>query len=543
MKRIIRMIALILTVAMFLGGCSLSEAGRQIENWLESQRYRDLYVYPYEDMVYERPDLAAIEAALDTASADAAADENVNQVIASINDFYDAYDGYYTNYYLANIRYCADMTDSYWSEENNFCMENCPTVDAWLDELLYALADSPLREELEADKYFGADFFDAYDGESLWNETFSALMEQEAQLQNEYYAISGEALEAESYSDAYFTEYGTEMTRILVELVKTRQQIAVAAGYDNYINFAYDYYYYRDFTPEETGAYLLRIRDELVPLYRDVMTSDFFDQGVDACTEDQAMAFLRKTARRIGGNVAEAFYILEEGGLYDIAYGENKYDSSFEVYLTSYYQPFIFTNPAGTDYDKMALVHEFGHFANDYLCGGAYTGTDVSEVMSQGMEYLSLCYGDASEQLVALKMADSLCTYVEQAAYASFEHQLYAMDPEGLTVDSISLLYEQIGMEYGFDSWEWDSRDFVLITHFFTHPMYIISYVVSNDAALQLYQLEQKKTGAGREKYQQMVEWSDTYFLEFVGNAGLESPFAEGRLEAVAATIGSILEY
>ena len=50
-------------------------------------------------------------------------------------------------------------------------------------------------------------------------------------------------------------------------------------------------------------------------------------------------------------------------------------------------------------------------------------------------------------------------------------------------------------------------------------------------------------SGCGEsEKYQQMVEWSDTYFLEFVGNAGLESPFAEGRLEAVAATIGTILE-
>ena len=34
------------------------------------------------------------------------------------------------------------------------------------------------------------------------------------------------------------------------------------------------------------------------------------------------------------------------------------------------------------------------------------------------------------------------------------------------------------------------SRDFVVIGHFYTDPMYIISYVVSNDAAFQLYQME-----------------------------------------------------
>ena len=542
MKRIIQVIALILVMAMFLGGCSLAEAGRQVGNFLESQRYRNLYVYPYEDMVYERPDMDAIKEILDQVSADAAAGEDLDLLMDGIYEFYDAYDSFYTNYYLADIRYNGDLMDSYWAEESTFCLENYPQVDAWMEELFYTLADSPLREELEAEKYFGEGYFDSYDGENMWNEEFTKLMEKEAQLQNEYYTISGEAMEVESYSEEYFEEYGAEMAQILVELVKIRQQIAKTAGYENYIDFAYDFYYYRDFTAEETADYLIQIRDELVPLYRDLMSSDFYDQGVDACTEEQAMAFLRKVARRMGGNVAEAFYILEEGGLYDISYGENKYNSSYEVYFNSYYEPFIFMNPSGSDYDKLTLVHEFGHFANDYLCGGPYAGIDVSEILSQGMEYLSLCYGDASERLVEMKMADSLCTYVEQAAYASFENQLYAMDPEELTTETISVLYEQIGMEYGFDSWDWDPRDFVMITHFYTHPQYIISYVVSNDAAMQLYQLELEETGAGREKYQQMVESSDIYFLEFLEYTGLESPFAEGRLEAVAETIRAAVE-
>ena len=52
-------------------------------------------------------------------------------------------------------------------------------------------------------------------------------------------------------------------------------------------------------------------------------------------------------------------------------------------------------------------------FTNDYLTGGSYVTTDVAELMSQGMEYMSLCYAtEPSAQVLdtarQLKMADSL---------------------------------------------------------------------------------------------------------------------------------------
>lgn len=539
-KRSVRVIALCLTVAMLLGGCNLAECARQADNWVDSLGYDDLFVYSYEDMVYERPDMEQIGQILTESCELAAAGENLNAVVSGIYDYYDAYDSFYTNFNLANIRYCGDMTDSYWEEEYNYCLENSPAVDAWLEDLYCALAASPLREELESDRYFGANYFDAYEGEGLWNEAFIALMEQEAQLQNEYYELSGLAMEAEHYSDEYFTEYGAQMGQLYVELVKLRHEIAACAGYDSYVDFAYDFYYSRDFTPEQTDQYVEQIREELVPLYRDVMQSDLWDVGYEPCTEEEIMEYLRTCARRIGGNVAEAFYILEEGRLYDISYGEYKYNSSFEVYLDSYYEPFIFMNSGETMFDKLTLAHEFGHFANDYLCGGSLAGVDVSEVMSQGMEYMSLCYGDNTEKLEKLKLIDGLCTYVEQAAYASFEQRVYEIDPEELTEELVYGLYEQVGLEFGFDSWEWDSRDFVMITHFFTHPMYVISYVVSGDVALQLYQMEKADLGAGRERYQQMLENGDAYFLAFVEDAGMESPFAEGRLQAVRQTVEAV---
>ena len=97
-------------------------------------------------------------------------------------------------------------------------------------------------------------------------------------------------------------------------------------------------------------------------------------------------------------------------------------------------------------------------------------------------------------------------------------------------------LYEKIAQEYGFESVGYDPREFVSIPHFYTNPLYVFSYVVSNDAALQLYQLEQETPGAGLDCFEANLDTQEVYFLSFLNTANLESPFAEGRMEKVQKT-------
>ena len=132
------------------------------------------------------------------------------------------------------------------------------------------------------------------------------------------------------------------------------------------------------------------------------------------------------------------------------------------------------------------------------------------------------------------KMADSLAIYVEQAAYARFEQQMYLL-PEP-TVQDLCDLYTQVAAEYGLVDDDFSPWDFVTIPHFYSNPMYISSYIISNDAALQLYQLEQEEPGRGLKLYQGSLDTQQPYFMAFLEEAGLESPFAPGRLEAVAET-------
>lgn len=552
-KRVLRALALILALALLLSGCMDGDYAEEIQLFREltgirapeetvSRENGSGGTATYADMEYIRPDLEALERSLENAKDLAATGDDPDEIEDAVYDYYDLYNSFYTNYNLAYICYCADLTDRFWEAEYNYCDAQTATVDAQLDSIFYALADSPLRSTLETDDYFGEDAFADYDGESIYTDEFVALLDRETELTGEYYDLNAQALGTDYYSDEYFNTYEPLMGQVLVELVEVRQALAACAGYDTYPEFAYDYYYYRDYTPEEALAYTDEIQDELADVYRRANNSNVWSLISQYASASTARRYVADFAEAMGGEVQEAFDFMDEKGLYDLSAGEKKMETSFEVYLTSYEQPFVFVCPSQSLYDCLTFAHEFGHFANDYASDGSYAGIDVAEIFSQGLEFLSLCYSDSEEvqTLTRYKMADSLSTYMEQAAYAAFEHRLYDLTGDDLTLENVRALYEQTCLDFGFDSWGWDSRDYVTIEHFFTSPMYVISYVVSNDAALQLYQMELAEPGSGLALYEDNLDTEESYFLAFVDAAGLESPFQPGRLREVRKTMEAV---
>ena len=534
----LRLLAVLLALALLLSGCSfLEHLYAQLMSNLNSS-----YMTPFSEMEYQRPDFIQLSKKANHCASLAESTDDLDALVESINDFYIAYNDFYTNYALANIYYCKDLTDIYWEQEYTFCAETAAQAEALRDSLNYTLADCPLKEELEGEEYFGEGFFDDFTGESIWDKTFTAMMEQEAQLISRYYQLSEQSLEEDTYSESFYTGTGRDMAELLAELVKLRQTIATQAGYESYVDFAYDFYYDRDYTAAQATDYLADISTTLTPLYRKLATMDIYSLAGSLSFAQQTYSYVQETATALGGIVEEAFLTMDSLKLYDIDYGETKYNASFEVFLPNYASPFIFMCPTLYARDQLTFAHEFGHFCNDYASGGSIVGIDVAEIFSQGMEYLSLSCVEGREQLTKLKMADSLAIYIEQAAYASFEQQMYSLSEAELNADSITNLYGTVGTQFGFDSFMFDQRDFVFIGHFFTNPMYVISYVVSNDAALQLYQLEQAQPGAGKQVLENNLATTQPGFLAFLEEAGLESPFAEGRLESVKMLLESVFK-
>ena len=131
---------------------------------------------------------------------------------------------------------------------------------------------------------------------------------------------------------------------------------------------------------KEYGMNLEQIREELVPLYRELNQEDPFAAGRAWCMEEEVFDYVRSAAEAMGGVTAEAFRLLEQAELYDIRSNTKKSGMSFEVYLSKYYEPYIFLSGSLTQYDCLTFAHEFGHFATDYAAAGSTAGIDVLEV-------------------------------------------------------------------------------------------------------------------------------------------------------------------
>ena len=67
--------------------------------------------------------------------------------------------------------------------------------------------------------------------------------------------------------------------------------------------------------------------------------------------------------------------------------------------------------------------------------------------------------------------------------------------------------------------------------------MYIISYVLSSDAALQIYELERQEQGSGLACYTANLTSQQPQLLDFLAEAGLKSPFEAQRLQQMKQTM------
>ena len=143
--RFLRLIALVLTAAVLLSGCGMVDFGEYfgaVRSLVDGNA-----IVPYESMTYERPDMTQLRQTLD-AACEAAEGDDVSAILDGIYDFYDAYDWFSTYYALADIHYCADLTDTYWEDEYNYCAQNAATVDAALQQT-EAMRQSILKRAFE----------------------------------------------------------------------------------------------------------------------------------------------------------------------------------------------------------------------------------------------------------------------------------------------------------------------------------------------------------------------------------------------------------
>ena len=243
---------------------------------------------PFDEIVYERPDaqglcddFAAVQALVEGGA-------DCDEILAAYYPVEEAYVGFSTMGQYAYIRYTLDLNDAYYDEEYNWCEEQSPLIEQAMEKCFIAMGKSDQRDALEA-AYFEEGFFDYYDENQIYsNDRVVELMQEESALQSEYMAMQSdmtiewkgeECLVEELLADPnldymemlqiyelYYDKYNPMAAELYAKLIRVRREIAEELDYESYADFAYEYYYERDYTPAQVKQYTSDIAKEMSSL-------------------------------------------------------------------------------------------------------------------------------------------------------------------------------------------------------------------------------------------------------------------------------------
>lgn len=498
------------------------------------------------EMVYTRPDADKLIADIEALTEKVPGCDDAEELL---NDYYSIavqLHNLSSMDALAFFRYSMDMSDGYFADEYDYCEEQYVIVGEKENGLYAAFAGSACRDELEQ-AYFGEGFFLYYDDFNAGGETYFDLKQQENDLLFQYYELASTA-DYSSYSQ--IEENHEASGNIFIELVKVRQMIAEAKGYENYMDYSYACVYERDYTTDQAREYLSMVKAMLAPLMENSKIAGQYSY-YSSWSESKSMDMLSAAAERMGEPVWDSFRFMSDYELYDVSYSPNKMGIGYTSYIGNYESPYIFVDPDSKDL-LIALFHEFGHFTDwyyNYCIAGDY---ETGETYSQAMQYLAFAYADPFSDSARAKnlratLSDLLVySVLQEGAYADFELQAYALAPEELTVENLDAIFGQCLEDYGIagiSNVRFKSNYWSVYQHFFTYPGYVISYSDSAVAAMQICHLEAEEPGAGVDAFCRLLNRTHgKKFAAVLAEVGMDSPFEEATLEKTAAFLKDAFE-
>lgn len=443
---------------------------------------------------------------------------------------------------LTMLRSDADIYDEYWSDEYVYM------DDIWYacEEALFAAGEAVLNSQC-ADSFtehIGQDTADAFrEYEPMTEEQLDAS-DREIELTEDYRALydtiddtvfsyegrnwtldmlfgfPGEALSQSDY-DAYLTVYyglQEELCRtfapIYIELIGLWREDARAAGYDSYIDYAYEYLYGRDYTAEDAQRFCDAIKPVAREYYADLYYSDMaYEAGSVApvFSADELLDLLGAYLPRVDESLLEPWTALTENSLYDMApVTAGRYDGAYTTMMLYYHSPFLFASLSGDCYDLITMTHEFGHFSDYWFHPqtNIFTQTDnldLSEIHSNALQALFTAfygeiYSSGADVAEFINLSNLLESIIDGCLYDEFQRRLFA-ETEALTPERINAIHTELCAEYGlYDEQDWDST-WVYIAHNFEQPLYYISYAASAMAALQIWDMAQTDYDAAVDVY------------------------------------------
>lgn len=545
-------VALAIMLMFSLCGCDLfgilypNEDTEKFEQAFSADsNYREKIV-SFSEMEYRRPDVNAMQTLADDIIGKVKKGAGRNEVTAKLDEFYELYYDFFTMEELAGIRSDIDVTDGFYFDEYSYCSSQEATVSRMMNDMQCACANSDMSAYLDSQYFDGylAEHFSA-DGDFSYTDKLVDIYNKESSLLADYREVLADMVSYNG-SDVY-GQYNEPACKIFIELIKTRKELAEELGFDSYEDYMF-YSYDRDYTVSELDDYLAAIKEYIVPLYKKAYNKGIMNDiyyGLDAMNTDAAVSCFDSFASKMPEQIKAAYEFMKNYGLYYISCDKNASDISYTTYLSKYDAPFMLVKSDGYAEDMLTIVHEFGHFCDNYINSDGDDSLDTTELMSQSLEYMLLCYLDDSSlasSLTRYKMIDELYLYVTQAGFYDFEHRVYQLSADELTVDNINKLFAEVADEYGFSAGSSSLLSWIDINHIFDYPFYVISYCISDSAAFSLYNMELNSKGSGLEMYVKLLNNAAKYnFEKLLDKEGMSSPISRDTVKGVSQMLSERL--
>lgn len=491
----------------------------------------------WDEYTYVEPNFDEIGARVDATTAAIEANElsfeELTEMIMAVDE--DA--GHFTTAYsYCNIQVSINNRDSYWMEEYTRVSTAYSAVVQKFEKLYIAAANSPLVDRF-AEEVFGDWIYDYQDQEASSDELV-ALRAREAELEAYYESVRDTASKA-------------ELRNLYLDLTKVRRQIADIQGYENYFPIAYESMG-RDYSVEETeifltavGQYLNVLNSELDAYFKNYFATNSISGTV---SREKIINVSYRVLGNIDPEYQDIFNYMILSGMYSIEKNKTGRDTgAFVTWLNEFNSPYLFVTLDGSPAKYSTVFHEFGHFI-DYYINGDSAGIDMAEISSQALELMFANYaqGEITEkQAKYMRMAaikSALGVFTQQCLFAAFEHEVYKLSYEELTMDA---LYECATKASKIVNYGLSLDSIMSIPHLYLYPCYVQSYATSLTAALIIFQVEMETPGAGLAMYKDFIDRADedaaaeeagisTGFKYYLEEAGIPSPFDPETIKDLA---------
>lgn len=365
------------------------------------------------------------------------------------------------------------------------------------------------------------------DGESLTMPQAEAIQEEAERARREraWKAVAARRLKDKERIDELFGQ-----------LVDVRHRMAQVAGFADFVDYSFPLNHRFEYGAEECEALhesILEICTPAVAAERakscehhglerlrpwDLVVNSNGAQPLRPFIESSELAEkITRAFRRLDPELGRQFESLQRSGDLDLDSRPHKASGGYMAPDDLARRPFILMNTTGSDSDVETLAHEAGHafhvlaFAAQPLLAYRDPCAEACEFASMSMELLTLPYmdefyeGEELKRCLEERRFAIVRTLTWLALLDAFQHWVYRHP--GHSSEDRGCQWAQLYKTY-FPGCDWSGYEDYLacewqrVPHFFGHPMYLISYVVAQLGALQLWShaLEDEKSALANYK-------------------------------------------